>query len=160
MKINKDCSVTINYKLFDAEGQEVESTYGEEPITYTHGYEEILVGLEAALDGKEVGAKLTVQLGPEEAYGPHNPEGIFAVPMSELPEEHDYQKGDWISVQVDEEEPDEEHVHGEHCDHEPGGEMEVMIHEIRGDEVILDANHPLAGQSISFEVEVVDIQKA
>ncbi len=158
MKINKDCKVTIHYTLFDAEGQEVESTHGEEPITYTHGYEEILVGLEAALEDQEAGTKLKVQLGPEEAYGPHNPEGIFAVPLSELPKEHDYQKGDWISVHV-EEEPDEEHVPGEHFDHDHAGEMEVMIQEVRGDEVILDANHPLAGQAISFEVEVLGVQK-
>jgi len=156
MKINKDSAVTINYKLFDAQGQEVESTYGDEPITNTHGYEEILVGLEAALEGLEAGAKLKVDLGAEEAYGEHNPEGIFSVPLSELPAENEYKKGDWISVHV---ETDEEgHEHGEHCDHDHEGDMEVMIHEIRGDEVILDANHPLAGQPITFEVEVVDVQ--
>ena len=157
MKISKDTSVTINYKLFDAEGQEVESTYGDEPITYTHGYEEILVGLEKALEGQEAGAKLSVKLESDDAYGPHNPEGIFAVPLSELPAENDYKKGDWISVHVEEDDDEEGHEHGENCDHEHG-DMEVMIHEIRGDEVILDANHPLAGQPISFEVEVLKVE--
>jgi FKBP-type peptidyl-prolyl cis-trans isomerase SlyD len=148
MKVEARSEVELRYKLLDAEGHLVEET-DEEPIRYTHGREEILPGLEAALEGLEAGSSLTVALEPEEAYGPYNPEGLVAIPRAELPAEHAYEVGEWVSIVVEGLETEAEE--------DEGDEMEMRIVEVREGEIVLDANHPLAGQSVTFEVEILSV---
>ncbi len=151
MKIAKDSLVAMNYRLFDGDGLLVESTDEEGPVEYRHGHQEILPGLETALEGAEVGANLRVTVAPEDGYGPYNPEGLVPVPRKELPDHHDLEPGDRITVTVEAEEGDAEELDP----HER--EMEMRVVEVRAEEVVLDANHPLAGQEITFEVEIVSI---
>lgn len=148
MNIRPGSVVEIAYRLYDAEGELVESSEEDGPVTYRHGREEILPGLEAALEGRSAGEQVRVTVAPEDAYGAYNPDGLIAVRRSELPAEHEYAPGDWLSVCV---ENDEE-------DHDDEGELEMRVVEVREDEVVLDANHPLAGQSVTFEVEVRSVR--
>ncbi|HED64254.1 MAG TPA: peptidylprolyl isomerase [Planctomycetes bacterium] len=149
MKIHQDAYVEIRYRLYDKDGELVESSEDDGPVRYRHGAEEILPGLEKALEGAEAGATLRVTVPPEEAYGAYNPDGLVAVPRTELPSEHEYTPGDWISVCVEDDGDDHDHDH----DHE----MEMRIVEARETEIVLDANHPLAGQEVTFEVEVLSV---
>lgn len=146
MKIAPGTVVTIEYELFDGSGKEVESTEGE-PVSYTHGSDEILPGLERALEGAEAGASLRVELTPEDGYGAWQSDGLFCVPRSELPEDAELVPGDWVEMEV-------------HADEEGEveGVIEARITELRDEEVVLDANHPLAGQSLTFAVRVVAVE--
>lgn len=146
MKVTRGTIVTIEYELFDGSGNEVESTEGE-PVCYTHGSDEILPGLEEALEGAEVGASLRVELSPEEGYGPWHADGLFSVPRSEFPPDAEIVPGDWIEMEVHADEENEEE-----------GVIEARITELRDGEVVLDANHPLAGQSLTFQVRIVAVE--
>ena len=147
MKIHTDARVQIHYRLLDTDGELLETTDPEEPIVYTHGDEEILSGLEKALEGHEAGEEIRVELSPEDAYGDYNPEGLIFVPRSDLPEDLELTAGEWISVGVeDTDESGEEET-----------EMEMRVVKVHDKEVVLDANHPLAGKRVVFEVQVVSV---
>ena len=119
-------------------------------MNYLHGYGEIPAGLEEKLDGVEEGAAMVINLGPGEAYGDYNPDGIIAVPRSQFPEDAEIVPGDWISVTVsDDEEPDAE-----------AQEVEMRVTEISPDAIVLDANHPLAGQAVIFDLHVISVRQA
>jgi FKBP-type peptidyl-prolyl cis-trans isomerase SlyD len=147
VKIVQDTMVELEYELLDKEGEVLETTADDGPVTYLHGHGEILGGLERALDGAEIGANLTVTLAPEDAYGLHDPEGIVAVPRSEFPADAEIVPGDCVDVTVDEDDEDE-------------GTIEMVVVEIRPDTIFLDANHPLAGQEVTFRVNVLTVREA
>lgn len=160
MKVETNALVSMHYRLFDAEGELFESTAEDGPVRYRHGHDEILPRLEAAITGKEAGETLELTLAAEDAYGPYDPEGLMPIPRNELPPDHEYVAGEWISVSVEDDEADDDgdHVHDEDCEH--SGEMEMRIVEVREDEIVLDANHPLAGQEVRFEVEVISVESS
>lgn len=158
MKVTKDTLVEMHYRLYDAEETLVESTEDEGPVRYQHGQDEILPGLESALEGAEAGGHVRVTVEPEEAYGAYNPEGLVVVPRDQLPEDQEYATGDWLSVTLEDD--------GE-GDLDEGGavpgeesEMEMRIVEVREAEVVLDANHPLAGQRVTFDIDVLTVEPA
>ena len=147
MKITKGTTVTIHYDLFTEDGECVESTRDEDPVRYQHGDEEVLPGLEEALLGHVVGDEVRVTLAPEDAYGDYNPEGLVSLPRDQIDSaEEEANQGDWITVTVTETEDGED------------GELDMRIVEIHDDEFILDANHPLAGQTVTFVVEVLAVE--
>jgi len=148
MKIEKGATVEFHYELVSQDGECLESTRDDEPVTYGHGSGEILPGLEAALEGRDAGEKLQVELTPDEAYGAYDPEGLVSVPRSELSNDDELAKDEWITVSVTDTEDGEE------------GELEMRIVEVHEDEVILDANHPLAGQAVTFRVEVISVRSS
>jgi len=148
MRITTGCDVSLSYRLFDAQGELADET--DEPVRYRHGEGDILPGLEEALGDAEEGARLEVEL--EDAYGPYDPEGLFTVPRAELPGDVELSPGDWISVEL-EAEP------GEELDPEAAEGLEARVVEVHADEVVLDANHPLAGQRVRFEVEVLSVER-
>ena len=147
MKIQSGCVVEIRYELYDDQDELLEKT--EEAESYLHGAEEIVPGLERALEGKEAGETVRVTLEPADAFGEYDPEGLVGVPRDELPPDAELVKGDVIGVALQPE--DGEEVDGE-------TELEMMVVEVRDDEVVLDANHPLAGAVITFQVEVVSVR--
>ena len=152
MKVGANTVVEMNYRLFDAEGELVESTSDDGPVRYRHGRDEILPGLEVGLEGAEAGGTIRLTLDPEDAYGAYNPDGLVLIPRTELPDDISYTAGDWISVCV-EGDDESDHDHGEN-------EMEMRVVEVRETEIVLDANHPLAGQSLTFEVDVLSVEPA
>lgn len=150
MKIQNGCTVELAYVLYDADGQVVETSEEEENLRYVHGQNEIPPPLEQSLEGAEPGDKLKVTLAEGEAYGPYNPDGIVTVPRSQFPPDAEIVPGDWVQVEVVEE--------GEEPGEGKGEELEMQVREISPDAIVLDANHPLAGQEVTFDLTVVNVE--
>jgi FKBP-type peptidyl-prolyl cis-trans isomerase 2 len=147
MKIETGKVVMLSYELYSKDGALFESSE-DEPIEFVQGDGDVLPGLEAALNGQVEGAKLEVTLSAADAFGEYNPEGLVTVPRSELPPDVELVKDEWITVIVQDDESGD--------DDEPG-EMEMRIAEVADDAVVLDANHPLAGQEVTFKIEVLSV---
>ena len=143
MKIRKDKVVKIHYTLCLADGEVIDSTKGEHPFPYLHGADNIVPGLEAELEGRQVQEQVTVRLEPAEAFGEYDEELIHEIELDALPEAMDLAGGDEIFLLND----DEEEVLG-------------VIEEIKSESIIVNYNHPLAGQILTFDVQVVEIRNA
>jgi FKBP-type peptidyl-prolyl cis-trans isomerase SlyD len=132
--------VSFEYTLSDENGEVLQSNKGKEPVTYTHGQHEIIPGLEKGLAEMEINQEKSIRVRPEEAYGQVDPQGFKEVPKSDIP-----------TTELDVGTP--LNARG------PQGE-ELLIHvsEVKGDTVVLDFNHPLAGKTLHFDVKVVDIE--
>jgi FKBP-type peptidyl-prolyl cis-trans isomerase SlyD len=146
MKVSGGTQVKVRYRLFDGEGELVEASEEAQPLEYTHGSGEIPPGLESALEGKSAGDEVRVTLQPEDAFGPFDPALIVSVPRSELPPGIELVPGEFLPVELEDAPEDLE-----------GEELEFRIVEVAPDEVILDANHPLAGEAVTFELEVLSV---
>jgi FKBP-type peptidyl-prolyl cis-trans isomerase SlyD len=140
-RIRQDSVVGINYRLTVADGSEVDTTADRGPMEYLHGHRNIVPGLEKELEGHEVGDNLEVTISPDEGYGEHDPERIVQVSRSQLGFEPEV--GAVVAAKL----PD-------------GREQHLLITEIEGERVTLDGNHPLAGQTLHFEVSIASIRKA
>ena len=143
MQIAKDSVVTVDYRLHLGDGKIIEQSEQDDPLVYLHGYEEIVPGLEKALEGKKAGESLKVQVSAEEGYGEYDPDGVEEVPRAEFPEDLQLEAGGVISATDDE-----------------GDEVDFLVKEVRGDTVVVDFNHPLAGKTLHFEVTVKEVRKA
>ncbi len=132
--------VKMNYTLTDATGNVLDASQGE-PMEYLQGHQNIIPGLEQALEGLKPGDRKQVTVQPEQGYGQHNPELIFGLPLEQFGGEAP-QTGMVVQLQSEE------------------GVMMATIVKQEGQEVILDANHPLAGQVLNFDVEIVGIREA
>ncbi|WP_447976878.1 FKBP-type peptidyl-prolyl cis-trans isomerase [Candidatus Nitrospira bockiana] len=132
--------VSVEYTLRLDDREVFESNVGGDPLTYTHGSQEIIPGLEKALEGMKVGETKQVTVAPEDAYGVVHPEGIFEVEKSRIPSE-----GLKVGAQLQGSGPD-------------GRPVYPRVSEIKGDTVVLDLNHPLAGKTLHFDVKVLDIK--
>ena len=139
--IESGAVVGIDYRLTVADGTEVDSTAGRGPMEYLHGHRNIVPGLEQELEGHEVGDNVDVTVSPDQGYGEHDPERIVQVSQDQLGFKPEV--GAVVSARL----PD-------------GREQHLLIAEIEGDTVTLDGNHPLAGQTLRFEVSVVSIRDA
>ena len=133
--------VAIDYRLTVADGTEVDTTAERGPMEYLHGHRNIIPGLEKELDGHEVGDTLDVTIGPEDGYGQHDPQRVVQVNREQLGFEPEI--GAVVSARL----PD-------------GREQHLLIAELEGETVTLDGNHPLAGQTLRFEVSIASIREA
>jgi len=131
--------VTIEYTLTLDDGSTADSNVGGEPLVYTHGAGQLLPALEEALTGLTAGDAREFRLDAEEGYGEVDPRGFQEVPLDRIPEEG-RQVGEML-VGVD---PD-------------GMPFQVRVAEVRDDRVVLDFNHPLAGQALNFAVKVLTV---
>lgn len=135
--------VSLEYSLH-VEEELVESTADEGPIEFLQGYSEIIPGLEQALYGLQVGDEREVIVEPEDGYGEYDGEAFEQVPLDIFPEDMDLSLG--MPVELYDEEEDET--------------VEGFIAEIRTDSVLVDLNHPLAGETLTFQVRVVGLRAA
>jgi len=133
--------IGIEYKLYDKQGELIDSSEDVGPMRYLHGQTEIPPGLEQALTGLEVGAQLKIELKAADAYGERDDTKIIEVPRNELPPHA---------------EPGQQ-VTGEG---EDGGMVVFTIVEMSDESVKLDPNHPLSGEDLTFDVTVVSVEKA
>lgn len=143
MNIRNDAVVTIAYTLKDDEGNVLDSSSENGDLAYLHGHENIVPGLEEVLDGKTVGDQVHASVGPEKGYGTRQEELVFDVPRSNLPDEEELDLGMQFHAQA-----------------QDGRQMVVTVVKIADDTVTLDANHPLAGETLNFEVEVKGVRAA
>ena len=149
MKIVPGAKITLTYELFDQEERPVEASESDEPLEVVLGQGDLPPALEKALEGKEAGDRLRLKLPPEEAFGPFDPGALVSVPRDAIPSE-ELRRGDWIPVELVDEE-------GEASLEDDQEELEMRVVEVNDDEVILDANHPLAGQEVTFSLEVLAV---
>jgi len=147
MRIEKGKRVVLRYQLFDEKGELLESSEEGEPMEYEHGAGEIAPGLEGALEGKAVGEKVRVTLPPEEAFGRTDPGLIVSVARSEIPDDVTLSVGEYLPVALAEAPEDL-----------AGEEIEFRIVEVGEDDVVLDANHPLADEAVTFALEVLSVE--
>lgn len=135
--------VTMHYKLTLSDGQVIDSSEGQDPLAYLHGANNIVPGLEAAMGGKAAGESFEVSVAPEDGYGPRIDEAVQTVPRDRFPGDADLQAG----LQFQATDPD-------------GNPLMGTITQVEGDQVTVDFNHPLAGQTLNFSIEVVGIRSA
>ena len=141
MNIADQTVVALQYTLKNATGEVLDQASREDPLLYLHGAGNLIPGVEKALAGSAAGAKVEATVSPEEGYGQRDDQLMIQVPRAELPE-GDLQPGMQFQVQ-----------------HE-GGAGVVTLTAIEGDTVTLDGNHPLAGETLHFEMEVVEVRAA
>jgi FKBP-type peptidyl-prolyl cis-trans isomerase SlyD len=142
MTISENSVVSMHYKLTDPSGNVIDSSEGQEPLSYLHGFGNIIPGLEDALLGKNVGDKFTVSVKAEDGYGTRNEEMVQELPSSS------FSGIDKIEVGM------EFHAETEH------GLQVVTVTKVEGDQVTIDANHPLADVDLTFDIEITDIRQA
>lgn len=134
----------IHYVLRDADGKSIDSSRGGEPLAYLHGTGGIVVGLERALTGRVAGDTLQVVVSPEDGYGHAKGPGPQAVPRREFGQHADTLR-EGMPIRVAD---------------SSGAPHVLWVHEIRGSRVYVDSNHPLAGKTLHFDVEVVAVRHA
>lgn len=132
--------VSIEYTLKLDDGSTADTNLGGKPLVYEQGKGQMLPALEKQLVGMKVNETRKVTLSPEEGYGAVNPEAFHSVPASQVPEEA--RKPGVVLVAED----------------GSGNRQQVRVHEVKGDEIVMDMNHPLAGKTLHFDVKVVGIQ--
>ena len=140
MKITKDTVVTLKYKVSEASGKLIEES--RDPMVYLHGgYENTLPKIEAALDGREPGYEVNLQLQPQDAFGVRDESLTRTIPKKEFP------PGVKVGGQLE--------------GHTGAGQPHVFhVMKIKGDTVFLDGNHPLAGKALRFHLKVTGVRKA
>ena len=140
MKIEKDTVVTLRYKVAEASGKLIEES--REPMVYLHGgYDNTLPKIEAALEGKEPGHEVSLQLQPEDAFG------VRDESLKRTISKKDFPPGVKVGGQL-EGHTDDGHPHVFH------------VMKIKGDQVLLDGNHPLAGKELRFHLKVTGVRSA
>jgi FKBP-type peptidyl-prolyl cis-trans isomerase SlyD len=142
MQIGERTVASFHYTLTDDAGQVIDTSSGREPLTYLHGAGNIVPGLEKEMSGRQPGDIFKVQVAPEEGYGLPDPMMIQVVPKEA------FQGVDTLEVGM------------EFQAQTPQGPMSVAIAKIEGDEVTVDGNHPLAGKTLHFAIEVTDVRDA
>ncbi len=140
MKIAKDTVVTMHYKVLNAQGQLLDKA--QEPTSYLHGgYDNTLPKIEEALEGQEVGFTTTLKLAPADAFGERDESLVQTIAKKDFP------PGVKVGGQLRGRSPD-------------GHEQVFNVVKIKGDQVILDGNHPWAGQSLSMDLKVLEVRAA
>lgn len=143
MKVVGNTAVSIDYTLKNDRGSVIDSSEGKEPLTFIQGAGRIISGLEDALEGKEEGEAFTVTIEPEKAYGKHDDSLILSVSRDRFQNPDDIGEGMQVQAQL-----------------QDGSVGILTVREVSDDQVTLDANHPLAGETLHFDVQVKDVREA
>jgi FKBP-type peptidyl-prolyl cis-trans isomerase SlyD len=142
MQVNKDKVVSIDYTLTSDAGQVLDSSQGKAPLEYLHGAGNIIPGLESALQGKTAGEAVKVSVPPAQAYGERDERMVQPVPRTAFQGIDRIEPGMQFQANTQ------------------GGPRIVTIVGVNADQVTVDANHPLAGQTLNFDVKVIDVRDA
>ncbi len=142
MNITKDKVVSIDYTLTNDQGEILDSSSGREPLAYIHGIGNLIPGLEKELEGKVQGDKLVAHIQPEEAYGIRSEELVQDVPLSNFQNPEDVKVGAQFQIQ------NGEHVHI------------ATVTKVGESSATVDMNHPLADETLHFDVEIMDVRDA
>ncbi|UJF19205.1 peptidylprolyl isomerase [Vibrio sp. SS-MA-C1-2] len=142
MKITKDMVVSLAYEVKGEDGSLVDQSTAEAPLDYMHGHNNLISGLEKALEGREQGDTFSVTVTPEEAYGDYHDAMVQRVPAEVFQGVDTIEVGMRFLADTDQ------------------GPIPVEVTEVDGDEVVVDGNHMLAGQTLSFDVKVIAVRAA
>ena len=142
MEITADRVVTIHYTLKNDAGTVLDSSAGGEPLAYIQGHGNLVAGLEKALEGKQDGNALAVSVAPADGYGIRDEALIQRVPKRSLQGSGEIKKGMQFQARTDD------------------GMRLFTVTAVMGDMVTLDGNHPLADQTLHFEIEIVEVREA
>jgi len=149
MQIARDTIVVMHYTLHGDDEELIDSSEGSEPLGYLHGHGSIVTGLEKALEGATIGAKLKVTVQPEEGYGAHDPSLNLKVPWNSFPPEASTELTPGVQFAAP--------------NPHTGNEDDVVVFTVvdRDDETVsITGNHPLAGKTLHFAVEIISIRAA
>jgi FKBP-type peptidyl-prolyl cis-trans isomerase SlyD len=142
MQVSTGAVVSITYTLTDDEGVTIDSNVGRPALVYLHGHDNIIPGLEKGLEGASAGDNRKVDVAPEDAYGDVDEERIFELAKDEFPDELPLEEG------------------MQFCAETASGEMAITVTEVRDGTVVVDANHPLAGMTLHFDVDITEVREA
>ncbi|MEM9985317.1 MAG: peptidylprolyl isomerase [Bacteroidota bacterium] len=140
MSAQKGNNVKVHYTGRLQDGTVFDSSQGREPLAFQLGAGQMIPGFEAGVLGMEQGQKVTIEIPAKEAYGEHDPEMLIPFSRTQVPEGMNPKVGDNLQVQR----PD-------------GGVAQVVVHSMDEENIILDANHPLAGKTLIFDLELVEL---
>ncbi len=138
-KATKGSKVSVHYTGKLENGEVFDSSLEREPLQFELGSGQMIPGFDAAVEGMEVGEKKTITLEPSEAYGERTDEMMQEVPREKMPEDYSPTVGDQLQVGT------------------PGGTMIVTVAAVNDDTVTIDANHRLAGQTLVFDIELMEV---
>jgi len=134
--------ITFHYTLKNAAGEQMESSREGEPMSFLQGANNIIPGLEIAIQGRAVGDEFSVTVEPEEAYGVRNEKNVQRIPLKRLKGLGKVSVGQVLNLQTKQ------------------GQVQVTVLKVGRFNVDVDGNHPLAGAQLTFDVEVTDIRDA
>jgi len=133
-------NVKVHYTGKLVNGEQFDSSVGREPLEFVVGAGMMIKGFDAAMPGMKVGEKKTINIAPEEGYGPKNPEAIIEFPKAQVPADMKLEPGMPLTLSD-----------------QAGNPVPVIVIEVQEEIIILDANHFLAGQELVFDIELVSI---
>jgi peptidylprolyl isomerase len=134
--------VKVHYTGKLVNGEQFDSSAGREPLEFTVGAGQMIAGFDAAMPGMTVGEKKTINIAPEDAYGPRSEEAIIQFPKENVPADMVLEPGMPLTLSD-----------------QAGNPVPVIVVEVKDDIIVLDANHFLAGQELIFDIELVDISE-
>lgn len=137
--IQKGNVVAVHYTGKFKNGESFDSSEGRDPLKFQVGSGQIIPGFENALIGKNIGDKVTININPKDGYGEIREDLIVKVPMDQMPGQ--VEVGQSLQAQADN-----------------GQAVNVIIKEVNEDHVIIDGNHPLAGEDLVFDIEILEIE--
>jgi len=140
MSISKGQTVSIEYTLTLENKKVVDTNVGKKPLKFVQGSHEIIPGLETALEGMEKGESKQVTVAPEQGYGPRDPQRVLEVPIDQIPPD-----ARQVGTQLQGKDAQGRVVH-------------PHVAEVKDQAVVLDFNHPLAGETLFFDVTILDIE--
>lgn len=144
LRVGPDTFVTLTYTLFDQDGNVAGECDSADPLTYVHGYAQIVPGLERGVNGLAKGERREVVVDPQEAFGETDDKAILELDRADLPElGRALEVGDELVAEDDDDD-----------------QIVMRVIEVKKDSIVVDTNHPLAGQTVRFAVEVHDVRPA
>jgi peptidylprolyl isomerase len=134
--------VKVHYTGKLVNGEQFDSSVGREPLEFTVGAGQMIKGFDAAMPGMTLGEKKTINIAPEDAYGPRSEEAIIEFPKENVPADMVLEPGMPLTLS-----------------NQAGQPVPVIVVDVKDDVIILDANHFLAGQELIFDIELVEISE-
>ncbi|WP_018865786.1 MULTISPECIES: peptidylprolyl isomerase [unclassified Thioalkalivibrio] len=142
MQVAQNAVVAIHYTLTNDAGEKIDSSEGREPLAYLHGNGQIVPGLEKELEGKAAGDKVQAKVSPAEGYGEKIDAMVQEIPMDAFQGVESVEPGMQFQAQTE------------------NGPLTVTVTKVEGDTATVDGNHPLAGETLNFDVEIVEVREA
>ncbi len=144
LTVSDDLVVGLEYTLRLDDGDVIDSSEGNEPLEYLHGRNQLIPGLEKELYGMKIGDEKSVTVLPKEGYGEYDEKAFEIVPLSAFPDDVELSPGLELHMR----------------DSASGHVIQAFVAEIREDNVLLDLNHPLAGEPLHFDVKIASLRQA